>query len=250
LRVPVSPLPSSAGAAVTAKLPPDAALYVTRVHRLRPGDRFLAFDPETALEADAEVIETGASMCLARFGEARPASVRPTRAVTLIQGTAKGDKMDAIVRDATELGATRVVPAVCERSVSRPESGEARALRLWRIAVQAARHCGRGDAPRIEAALPFGEALDRFGKPPSGVAIALDPRAEESLRDRLLNLPCAAEVVLIVGPEGGLSDAELALCDAAGVHRVSLGPLVLRTETVCAAVLGALLVLGAGAQPP
>jgi 16S rRNA (uracil1498-N3)-methyltransferase len=234
----------------TAPLPPDAALYVVRVHRLRRGDRFLAFDPEAALEAEAEVIEAGASTCLARFEEARPASVRPARAVTLIQAMAKGDKMDAIVRDATELGATRVVPAVCERSVSRPESGEAKASRLRRIAVQAARQCGRGDAPKIEAALPFSEALDRFSKPPVGVALALDPRAEEPLRDRLLGLPREAEVVLIVGPEGGLSDAELALCDAAGVHRVSLGPLVLRTETVCAAVLGALLVLGGEGAPP
>jgi len=98
--------------------------------------------------------------------------------------------------------------------------------------------------------MPLLEAIDRFatarpGGLSSSIAICLDPRADVPLRARLLDLPLLVEVVLIVGPEGGLSESELAFCDSKGVHRASIGSLILRTETVCAAVLGALLVLGA-----
>lgn len=228
----------------TVALPAEAVVYLVRVHRLRQGDRFVVFDPERALEADAELVHIDArSGASARIDDVRAASMRPPRRVTLIQGIAKGDKMDAIVRDATELGATRIVPAIAERSVARPSGETARVDRFRRIAVQAARQCGRGDAPVIEPPMPLAQALTAFASGPDITAICLDPRARDPLGARLLALPREAEITFVVGPEGGLSEAELDLCDRAGLARVALGPLVLRTETVCSAVLGALLVL-------
>lgn len=251
LRVPLTPVVSGALA-----LPDDVAGYVIRVHRLRRGDRFVLFDPEAALEADAELEDVGSQPPIARVGEVRPARIQARRSVTLIQATAKGDKMDAIVRDATELGVTRFVPAIAERSVSRPSSEAGRADRYRRIAIQASRQCGRGDAPKIEAPTPLREAIERFAVTSPGassrlVALCLDPRSGLRLRDELLALDPDVDVALIVGPEGGFADAELALCEEKGVRRVSMGPFILRTETVCAAVLGALLVLraeGSGAD--
>jgi 16S rRNA (uracil1498-N3)-methyltransferase len=218
-------------------LPADAAAYVTRVHRLGPGDPLVVFDPDRAVEADAEIAAADRRAVTLRVGPPRPAALRPARPVTLLQGVGKGDKLDAVVRDATELGVTRVVPVLCERSVARPDA--ARAARWRRIAVEAARQCGRGDAPGIAAPVPFGEAVR--GEPGEALRICLDPAAARSLGAALASLGEGA-VVLAVGPEGGLTPDELGEADAAGFLRVTLGPLVLRTETVCAAVLGALLV--------
>jgi len=225
------------------RLAQETANYVTRVHRLGLGDHFIAFDPERALEATAELIEVARNAITARVDALRPASLRPARRVTLIQATCKGDKMDAIVRDATELGITRIIPAITARSVSRPEP--ARADRWRRITVEAARQCGRGDAPVVEAPVALTEALALAAPAQEALAFCLDPRADRPLSARLRALSPSADVLFVVGPEGGLEETELAAAEAASFTRVRLGPLVLRAETVCAAVLGALFVLGA-----
>lgn len=232
LRVPLAPL-----APGVRDLPESAASYVARVHRLVAGDRFVAFDPEGAVEADAEIVDVGRRAVTARLGEVRPAATTAPRALTLIQGACKGDKMDAIIRDATELGATRIVPAIAERSVARPEP--ARAARWRRIAVEAARQCGRGDAPAIASPIRMLDALEARG---DAVGLCLDPRAALRLGPSLGALRDDAALVVVIGPEGGLSDGELIAAERCGFARVTMGPLVLRTETVCAAVLGALLI--------
>ncbi len=226
-------------------LPDDAATYVTRVHRLGVGDRFLAFDPGQAIEADAEIVALSRKGATARIDATRPASRRPTRRVTLLQGSCKGDKMDAIVRDATELGATTIVPVITERSIARPDA--ARADRWRRIAVEAARQCGRGDVPRVEEPVALAALLAR-SRAPEVIAICLDPRAERALGAALAGLAAETEIAFLVGPEGGLSDEEIALAERAGYVPARLGTLVLRTETVCAAVLGGLLLIAPGVE--
>lgn len=230
LRVPIDEI-----AAGDRALPDEAASYVARVHRLGPGDRLVLFDPERALEADAEIVEAGKRSVVVRTFAPRPA-VRAARSITLIQGVAKGDKMDAIVRDATELGATTIVPALCERSVARPEA--ARAARWRRIAVEASRQCGRGDAPVVAAPVTFDEAVRGAA---GDVRLCLDPRAARGLGAALAGLVRGASVVFAVGPEGGFTDGEIEAAEAVGLARVRFGAWVLRTETMCAAVLGAIL---------
>jgi 16S rRNA (uracil1498-N3)-methyltransferase len=236
LRVPVEALAEG-----LATLDGDAAAYATRVHRLGPGDRLVLFDPERALEADAEIASSDRRAVTVQVSAVRAPHRRPLRAVTLIQGLSKGDKMDAVVRDATELSATAVVPALCARSVARPDS--ARAARWRRIAVEAARQCGRGDVPSIAAPLDLGAAL--AGASGAALRICLDPEADRTLGAVLAgSLP--PSIALVVGPEGGLDAGEIAAAERAGFVRARMGSLILRTETVCAAVLGALLVLSDG----
>jgi 16S rRNA (uracil1498-N3)-methyltransferase len=243
LRVPLEGLASGERA-----LPREAAVYVARVHRAGVGEGLVLFDPEHAIEAEARVVAVGAGgrSVTVRIGAVRPAEVRAARSVTLVQALGKGDKVDAIVRDATELGATRIVPAIAERSVARPEDAAARAARWRRIAVEAARQCGRGDVPAIEAPAPLGEVLAALAARPEGArgfGACLAPGAPETLGAALGGLAAGTAVTIVVGPEGGLSDGEVAACEAAGLGRFGLGEFELRTETVCAAVLGALLVL-------
>src|SRR5207249_2022405 len=105
--------------------------YVARVHRLGKGERLLLFDPELAVEADA-VIETIDRGVRVRVEEVRATSNVPAREAILLQGFPKADKFDAIVRDATELAATKIVPVITARSVAKPARD--RAARWKRIA--------------------------------------------------------------------------------------------------------------------
>lgn len=235
LRVPLCPI-----APGVTTLPREAASYVVRVHRLREGDRFVVFDPELGIEADATLESIGRHAAEVRIDAPRPAALRAERRVTWIQAIGKGDKMDAVVRDATELGATRIIPAISARSVARP--GEEKSQRWRRIAVEAARQCGRGDAPRVDAPMSLAAALSA-ARATDGVTLGmcLDPHAETPLGARLAALAPDVEAVFVVGPEGGFAPEELGVCAALGFERVRLGALTLRTETVCAAVLGALI---------
>ncbi len=227
------------------------ARYLARVHRLRSGDAFVAFDPERGLEADGEVLEVTAAGLIARLDSPRAARLVAAREVTWLQALPKGEKMDGIVRDATELGATRIVPVTTAFTVVKLDGPrrDARHRRWERIAREAARQCGRSDVPVITPVSPWAEAL-AVARPSDEMAFCLYERATTSLGAMLVG---AAESSLAVafaaGPEGGLSAEEV---DVAGLHgftAVSLGAFVLRAETVAAATLGALRVLeGAGTK--
>jgi 16S rRNA (uracil1498-N3)-methyltransferase len=168
----------------------------------------------------------------------------PLRPITVLQALGKGAKMDAIVRDATELGASRIVPVLAERSVRRSAAERHPEDRWQRIAVEAARQCGRSTAPAVERIAPLDAALAHYAPAEhGGIGLCLDPESARPAREALAELPPAAPVVLLIGPEGGLTGAEMDAAAERGFARVTLGPFVLRTETVCAALLGALLVL-------
>jgi 16S rRNA (uracil1498-N3)-methyltransferase len=222
-----------------------AARYLARVLRLRAGDAFVAFDPDAAREADAEVTRVDRARIVVRVGTLRPAAVRATRGLTFIQGLAKGDKCDAVVRDATELGATRVIVAETARSVVRlaPGARETRRARWTRIAREAARQSGRGEAPVIDPPCAWGEALGRV--PPGAARFCLHERASEPLGPPLRKaIEAGRDLAFAVGAEGGLDDDEVAHARDLGWTLASLGPRVLRTETVCAAVLGSIAIWG------
>lgn len=219
-------LPMDDLAAGERELDAEQARYVVRVHRLRAGDAFVAFDPKRATEADGEVL----SRDRVRLGEPRPAAVA-ARAVTWIHGCPKGDKADAIVRDATELGATRIIFVHTARIVAKPPSS--RVERWARIAREAARQCGRADAPEIAIETKWESALAA----PAETRVCLDPRGAP-LRDVLAR--AKGSLAFAAGPEGGLTDGEIAAAEKLGYVTCKLGAFTMRTETVPAAVLGAL----------
>lgn len=215
----------------------DAARYLLRARRAAVGDAFVVFDPARAVEADAVLTAATKDAATLDLGPLRPASILPARRTTLLQAVGKGDKLDAIVRDATELGATHIVPVATSRSVPRRD-GAPMIARLTRVAVEAARQSGRGDVPRIDAAVGLDVALARIE---ADVRVALVPGAARSFAIALQPASGGASVAFAIGPEGGFDDAERGLLRAAGFVEATLGPVILRTETVPAAVLGALL---------
>jgi 16S rRNA (uracil1498-N3)-methyltransferase len=238
LRVPVQKL--EAGELV---LDAGASRYVARVHRLREGDQVVLFQPKDAREAEATIVEVARDVVRCRVGEVRAAKIQARRRVTLVQGAAKGDKLDAIVRDATELGATTIAVANTHRSVVRfGEKGADRLERLRRIAAEAARQSGRGDAPTIVGPLAWTDAL-AIETDPRAAKLCLWERATLPAGNALAKLVSDQPLVIVAGPEGGLEATEVEEARAHGYDIVSLGPFILRTETVAAAVLGAALLL-------
>lgn len=220
-------------------LAPETARYVARVLRLGPADRLVGFDPEQAIEAEGEVVEVSKAACRVRFDRPRPASALAKRAVALLQCVGKGDKLDQVVRDATELGATAIWPLLAERTVAERASDAALA-RLRRVALEAARQCGRGDLPEVAATRPFAQALADCR---ADVKLILHPAAHESAGTALRAIEPQASVAVAIGPEGGFSEDELAAATTAGFRAVHFGWTILRTETAATAILGAIVVL-------
>ncbi len=219
------------------------AHYLARVLRLRKGDAFVAFDPATAREADASVVRVDDEAFTVRFGELREGRARGSLGLTWIQGLAKADKCDAVVRDATELGATRIVVTTTRRVVVKLDAARLseRQARWARIAEQAARQCGRSDVPLVETAGAWTDALAKVES--EAARLLLWEEATEPLGSRLFDaLAHDAPLAFACGPEGGLEAAEVEAARSLGWSACSLGPLTLRTETVAAAVLGAVRV--------
>lgn len=216
-----------------------ASRYVLRVHRLRAGDELVLFDPDAALEADAVIVSVDARRARCRLSQPRSAARRGELPVVLLQALGKGDKPEDVIRAATALGVRRVVLVETERSVVRLAERAAGRRDRWReVAAQAARQSGRGDVPAIDGPLSLAAALESAE---AELRIVLAPDAEQPLLDLVSAAPRDAVLAVLIGPEGGFSDVELALAEAHGFRRARLGPLVLRTEVAATAVVGALL---------
>jgi 16S rRNA (uracil1498-N3)-methyltransferase len=238
VRVPIADLASGERA-----LDDAASRHLARVLRLKQGDAFVAFDPRAAVEADAEIVAVSGRTVRARIGALRSGHTAASRPVVWLQGIAKGEKLAAIVRDATELGATRIVPFVSRYGVVKVDAKnrETKQTRWERIAREAARQCGRSDAPVVDAPLGFDEALAAVGR--DHERILLYERGDEPIGGMLLGaLEAAARLAIAAGPEGGFAEDEVARARAAGWRVAWLGDSILRAETVAAAVLGAIRV--------
>lgn len=228
----------------TVTLPRDASHYLCRVLRLAAGDELVAFDPEEHIEADGVIVRADPDGAEVRLAAVRRAAVLARSPLVLIQALAKSDKIDNIVRDATELGATRIILAKTALSVVKLADNvvAGKVARWQRIGEQAARQCGRADPPILEDILTWTEALEKVRT--LDARFCLDPRAAEPLGARLGELTSSgASIALAVGPEGGLTPDELEEARVRGFALVSVGHFVLRTETVATAVLGAVRVL-------
>ncbi len=161
-----------------------------------------------------------------------------TLQVTLYQGFARGDKLEWIVQKGTELGLVRLVPMVTAHSQVRlAEAGSHKITRWQEIARQATRQSGRVRVPDIASPVTFEQAVAEARQ--ADVAVMPFEHADRAhgWKAQLAQVPQPVTVALLVGPEGGFSEAEVALARSSGILPVSLGPRILRSETAGLAVL-------------
>ena len=229
-----APVPAEAPAELT--LGEERRHYLVHVLRLGEGDALEVFDGG-GRAFDARVLAL-APLRLA-LGPARVAPAH--RALSVLQGLPKGDKLEWVLQKGTELGAAGFYPVATRRSLVKLDAlGDKRAgsktARWQKIAEEAARQCGRSDVPQVHPPQPLLEAARAL---PAGTQLLVLDEEEralplgEAFRQLALRLP----VALVVGPEGGLAREEVQALLALGARPVTLGRLVLRTETAALAAL-------------
>lgn len=207
-------------------LPEHVARHV-RVLRLAEGDTVELAGAGMLATGTLSTAEDGSLVVTVTHAE-RAASGRPH--LVLVQCLPKGDKVDAIVKMATELGASAIVLAESDHAVVSWDAAKraSKLERLIRVAEEAARQCERADVPDVSFGGSVREAMDTLSACGAKLLVPT-PRQSGALRlDAALR---DVSLAVVVGPEGGLSAAEEAHADAAGALRFSLGAHVLRVET-------------------
>jgi 16S rRNA (uracil1498-N3)-methyltransferase len=202
--------------------------HLVRVLRLRPGAVVRTVDGR-GNELTVRLTEIGSRTAQGDIvGRAAVASESPLD-LTLVQGVPKGEKFETIVRMATELGASRVVPLVSERAVARSHGDPShRAARWQRVAKEAAKQSGRAVIPDVRPPVALAHWLGEPRLP--GLLLCLWEGERRPLAE-VLPETAPERAIVVVGPEGGFADSEVQTLRAAGAIVAGLGPRILRTET-------------------
>lgn len=220
---------SAAGAELTG----EEARHAAQVARLRVGERVVVGDGRGRV-AEAEAVSVARDHVELRVLTLREEPA-PAPRIVLVQALAKGGRDEAAIQMATELGVAAVVPWQAARSISRWSGPKVDAgIARWSAIV---REAGKQSMrPWAVEVLPLATTADlaAFG----GTVLLLEPTAETRLLE--VDLPTDRDVVLVVGPEGGIAPEELDRLTTAGATPVRMGPLVLRTSTAGPAALAAL----------
>ena len=214
--------------------------HAATVRRLRPGEELRLADGRGGLARAvvADVVKDAVTLRVVDRSRVPPPSPR----VVLAQALVKGDRGELAVELATEAGVDAVLPWRAARCVARWEAGPRgqKALERWRTTVrEAAKQARRPWVPVVEEPVTT-PALARHARD-TAATLVLHESATRGLADA--DLPARGDLLLVVGPEGGITDDELELLVAAGAQPVRLGPEVLRASTAAAVALGALGVL-------
>lgn len=227
---------------VIAVVDGDEGFHASNVRRIRAGEELDLGDGAGAI-AHCVVVDAAKGRLSARVLSRR--DVDPPRPpVTVVQALPKSDRSELAIELATEAGADSFVAWQAERCVARWDGSEKvdKGLRRWRaVARSAARQSRRPHVPSVVSAVGTPQLVAMLTADEGGVALVLHESAPQPFSKVLLEQ--ADSLTLIVGPEGGISDAEIAALTDAGAIAVRLGPTVLRTSSAAAVALGALGVL-------
>lgn len=221
--------PLAEGAELT--LDQDAAHHLGRVLRLKPGDNIEVFDGRG--NAHGATIQSIAKQAVRVTLDMRCTTDNESPLkLTLVQAVSKGQRMDFAIQKAVELGVSEIVPVLSERSVVRLDAARSESKHGHWLGVvkHACAQSGRNRLPTLGAIQTLADWMASWDSARTG--FVLDPRANTPVAQIDALDACA----LMVGPEGGFSDREIAMLGDNGLHGLRVGPRILRTET--AAVVG------------
>jgi 16S rRNA (uracil1498-N3)-methyltransferase len=206
------------------ELPEAQAHYIGRVLRMAEGDAVQLFDG-SGHEFRGALLEVGKKRVRVQLDETFAGQTESPLRIHLGQGLSRGERMDWAIQKATELGVTEITPIVSERCEVRlkDERAEKRQAHWQQIAVSACEQCGRSVVPVIHPPMPLAQWLKSSD---AELKLVLHPVAEP-----LISHSKPGSLAFLIGPEGGLNDAEVDQAQDAGFHAARLGPRVLRTET-------------------
>lgn len=218
----------------TLLLDSDASHHVARVMRASVGDALVLFNGLGG-EYQADITRIDKKSVEVRLKSFDPREVESPVSLHLAQGIARGEKMDFIVQKAVELGVTQITPLITERcNVRLDAEREEKRLQHWRaVAISACEQSGRNRLPQIHEPVSLTHWLPTQS---SGRRFVLSPHVSAKLP-----APASSSdhspIVVLIGPEGGLSDAEVTLAAQQGFLPLNLGPRILRTETATVTAL-------------
>ncbi len=211
---------------------PDAAhRHAVQVLRLKKGDALRLFDG-LGLEFDAVLETVSKRESAVRLLSKVAVNNESPLAITLLQGISRGERMDYALQKAVELGVTRIIPVATERCNVQLSGGrdEKRWAHWQGIVISACEQSGRGVLPELSTVMPLKDSLVASNQ---GCRLVLDPLAEKGFTA----IEKQENITLLIGPEGGLSEAEIEQAQDAGFQPVCFGPRILRTETATVAAL-------------
>ncbi len=215
--------------------------HATDVLRMRAGDRATVFDGE-GNEAEVELVKPGRHGTELRRISVTKTAPLPCR-ITLAQAVPKGKNMELIIEKATELGVSAIAPLLSERTVVRgTEDDHIRKQSKWqRVAVEACKQCGQNFLPRV--AKPC-TPRDLFARGEKFDLMLVGSLQGDAVPMKQIFAEVASKrprsVLILIGPEGDFTPAEIALAKSHGCRPITLGPIILRTETAaiyCVSVL-------------
>lgn len=217
----------------------EDAGHITRVLRMRPGEAV------TVCDTDGREYETVIRSCgtevLCEVTADRLSRNEPPYEAVVYQALVKGDRFDTVLQKATELGASRIVPVVTARCTVKIDRKEvSHKLERWRrIVLEASKQCGRGRIPTVGDVMTVQEAILEA----RGADLPLfcyEGGGTRPLSAELEACSSPASAAILIGPEGGWSEEEVALCELHGIRPIGLGNRILRTETAAPFVLACL----------
>ncbi|OQB13855.1 MAG: Ribosomal RNA small subunit methyltransferase E [Firmicutes bacterium ADurb.Bin193] len=213
------------------------ANHISRVLRMKTGDGITVCDGRGN---DFEAIITSAEKeaVSAKIIKSYRCDSEPDTDITLFQALPKQGKMEYIIQKNTELGIMRIVPVYSKRCVSKPTDK----LERWRrVALEAAKQCGRGIVPEVCETVSFNDALLQMTKLPV-CAMFWEEERNLRIKDVFGNVK-SNKIGILIGPEGGFEPDEAEYAKSLGIPTVSLGKRILRTETAGAAVVPIIMYL-------
>ncbi len=225
-------------------LPADAARQIARVLRASAGDSIIALD-DSGYEYVVTLESVSPQHTSGVVSERYAGNGEPELYIELYQGLMKADRFEYVLQKGTELGISRFVPIVSERTVARNVISPNRLKRWRRIIREAAEQSGRCILPILEDAVSFAQACEAINAVNTPAIIGWECERDTGIRDTLLrykaDIEKAQSVAVIIGSEGGLTDKEVSYALGCGILPVSLGRRILRAETAGIIAAAALL---------
>ncbi len=222
----------------------DDVNHIKNVLREVPGGNLVVCDGKGTdylsciekMEKDKIIVSiTGTVLC----------KTEPPVEITLYQGVPKSDKMELIIQKTVELGVSRIVPVITERTVVRFDGAKdkaAKAARWRKISLEAAKQCNRGILPTVEEPVLFANAVKSMGDAFSSLnIIPYEKETSGSIKEAVAQAKDIKKAAIFIGPEGGFSEGEIDFAVKNGIKPVTLGPRIMRTETAGVAVLAILM---------